>query len=262
MTEHQFRTDLAKAVTNEIAKSPDALAAWEGGSAANKTSDQYSDLDLCVLVNNPSSAFIEHIEYELNKINPIAHVWNISKQPYGKGVIKKIYILANAPKYFYVDLSVFNILVPEIFKSFMEIERHGNPIIYFDKNDHVRPQPINSESILKQQKNRIDEITQSFPIYKTIVLKEIDRGNAIDAMAFYHNGLVRPLSELLGIIYRPLQFDFNLRYFHRAFPKELQELVQGLCYVEDLEDLRRKIIQAEEEFFKAIKATKEISFTP
>lgn len=252
--ENVFRIELTKFLANELIKLPEALAVWEGGSAANKTSDQYSDLDLCILVHNPSDKFVELIEAELRKFSEISHIWNISKRPYGKGLIKIIYTLENAPKYFFLDLTIFTQDMTDLLKSYLEIERHGTPVIHFDKNDILIPQSVNQDSFLSQQKMRIDEIIQSFPVYKTIVLKEIERENAIDAIAFYHNGLVRPLSEVLGILYRPLQYDFNLRYFHRAFPKDIQTLMQSLCYIADLQDLKRKVVLADTEFSNAIGA--------
>ena len=75
---------------------------------------------------------------------------------------------------------------------------------------------------------------QAFPVYKVQVLKAIDRGHEADAFHFYQSGIVRPLVELLGMIYRPFQYDFGLRYIYRSFPGDLRERVRCLCYVKDL----------------------------
>lgn len=155
-----------------------------------------------------------------------------------------------------VDIAVFDQSNPQLLKDFLEVERHGQPIIHFDKGNYIKMGHTDSAALFKKQQARVEELRQGFLVFKTLVLKEYDRQQFIDAISFYQNGIVRPLVETLGMIHRPFKFDFGLRYLHRHFTPELQELIKDLSYVASPDDLPKKISKAENVFYETVEKVK------
>jgi len=234
---------------DKIRSHPQILAAWEGGSAATGTRDQYSDIDLNILSELPPQEVLDLLEESLQPLG-VMHTWQPSK-PFWPGLMQRVIVLKDSPKHFSVDAGVFAHTATDLLRDFLEVERHGNQVVYFDKVGKINPGHTDPVALFKRQQERVEEIAQAFPIFKTLVLKEIDRGQAIDALAFYQNGLVRPLVEVLGMIHRPYKYDFNLRYLHKHFPPELQQLIMDLNFVGNFADLPAKILKADEAFAKA-----------
>lgn len=247
-----YKKQVRKQILENIELLPEVVAAWEGGSAANGSGDQYSDIDLCLLTRVPLQAVLNKVESLLQKFEVI-HKWQPSKSAFGDGIIQSVFVLNNAPQYFFVDVAVFDQAFPQLLKDFLEIERHGRPIIYFDKENAIKPGHTDAEALFKRQQIRVNDLKNGFPIFKTLVLKEIDRGLAIDAIGFYQNGLVRPLIEVLGMIYCPYTADFGMRYIHKTFPLDQQKLIEDLNYVSKVQDLHEKIAKAEKAFEDAVR---------
>lgn len=245
-----YRHDVLQTLISILEPMPDVLAAWEGGSIANGTADQYSDIDLSVYTTSPMQEVLERVEAALAKFQ-VVHAWRETKSAWGPGMLQRMLILKDAPQFFYVDVAAFDGSNQKLLADFFEIERHGQPVVHFDKQNIVKLTHTDQEALFKRQQARLEEIKQVFPIYKTLVLKEIQRGKAIDALAFYQSGLVRPLVEVLGMIHRPYKFDFGLRYLHKQFPAEVSQLIQDLVYVSDLATLRNKLEKLEVAFDQA-----------
>lgn len=245
-----YKNDVLKTILKALEPMADILAAWEGGSAATKTQDQFSDIDLCLLTSAPLHDSLDRVEKSLTPFH-VTHVWKQNKSLWGEGMLQRFLMLKDAPKHFFVDVAVFDSSATKLMNDFLEVERHGNAIIHFDKNNLVKPGHTDVHLLFERSKFRLREIAQTFPFYKTLVLKEIDRGQAIDAMAFYQNGMLRPLIEVLGMIYRPYKFDFGFRYLHKHFPADLQNLIQDLTYISDLPDLSKKLVKLEGAFIDA-----------
>ena len=248
----KYKQDVLKTILSQLEPMPDMLAAWEGGSAATKTKDQYSDIDLCLLSTAPLQDVLDRVEKSLTPFH-VTDVWKQTKSGWGEGLLQRFLMLKDAPKHFFVDVAVFEMSASKLMNDFLEVERHGDVIVHFDKNNLIKAGHTDAEALFKRQQLRLIEIAQAFPFYKTLVLKEIDRGQAIDAMSFYQTGMLRPLVEVLGMLHRPYKFDFGLRYVHKHFPADVQKMVQDLTYVSDLADLSKKVIKLEEAFTEALK---------
>jgi hypothetical protein len=252
----EYRNQVLKIIFAEIQSFPDILAAWEGGSAANGSQDQFSDIDLCILSKEPVRSVLDRIEATLNALG-VSHTWQPHKSSWGDGLQQRVIVLKNAPKHFSVDVAVFDINYPDILKDFLEIERHGKPLIYFDKVGAIKPTHANAEVLFEQHQKRVDDLAAGFRIFKTLVLKEIDRIHPIDAIGFYQTGLVRPLVEIMGMIYRPYRADFGQRYLHKDFPIEEQKLIEQLNYVASFEELPLKLQQVEAAFNRVATLVKQ-----
>ena len=205
------------------------------GSAATASTDQYSDIDLFALCACETDEAFDLME---SIMPPITHRYI---EPVGPGLKHRIYFHDGAPKHFFADIGVFTLDAEEALRERMVIERHGQPVVFFDDKELINPQPANKAKWQKRLDTRLKELEASFPIYILQVLKPLDRHRYTEAFAFFYHGLLRRLVELLGIRYRPYRYDFELRYLERDFPeKEQQSIHQHMKYV-DPEDLRTKV---------------------
>jgi predicted nucleotidyltransferase len=249
------RPEILKRLVTELKHCNPVLAVWEGGSAANATSDQYSDIDICVLASDPISLVFQTVESALNSISEITHIWNEPKSIW-PGLTQKVYFLKDVPKHFFIDVAVFPEHATEL-AEFMQLERHGNPVVHFDKLDRIKTHHADKNVFAEKHRKRLKEIVEAFPVYRTEVFKELDRGHAVDAFAFYQGGMVKPLIEILGMIYRPFQFDFGFRYLQRSLPLELYRKIETLLYVQDMNSLRERATEVEKIFYDTVTDLKQ-----
>ena len=71
------------------------------------------------------------------------------------------------------------------------------------------------------------------------------RGQDAEALASYWGYTVKPLMELLRMRYCPMPWDFGIRYINRDLPASASDRFRELVFVCELEDLKRKLPQAE-----------------
>lgn len=86
------------------------------------------------------------------------------------------------------------------------------------------------------------------PLFQTLTLKELHRGNHIEAVAFYHTFTLRPLVEILRILHCPARYDFHTRYVYYDLPGEVVQRLEPLFYPASADDLRAKRERAEQWF--------------
>lgn len=68
----------------------------------------------------------------------------------------------------------------------------------------------------------------------------MNRGNSIEALAFYRSFSLYPLVEMLRIKYDPYRYDFKTRYLYYNFPKDIVEKLEELFFISDSRDLKAK----------------------
>lgn len=201
---------------------------FEGGSAATGRADRFSDVDLCVVADATlNDALFAAIEAALGSVARICHTWRVADSAWGPGFAQRFYLLDPAPPFFFVDCSV---LVPATASQFLERERHGEALVYFDRNATLKPTPLERAPLAARVRRRFEQIQACWPVYEILVRKELARGRALDAHAFYAT-VLRLLVELVGMRYRPERFDFGWRYLHHDAPPDVQAALQCWLYV-------------------------------
>lgn len=225
------------------------LALWQGGSAANSRSDERSDLDLVAIVRDDSvsevySAFEKHLSFEFG----IDLVWRVP-EPTWHGHSQRFYRLTDCDPLHLVD---FVLQKETVGNRFLEVERHGQPIVYFDRKNLVAPQPLPVAAHAKKLRSRLSELKVTFPMFQPFVGKEIARNRPVDAFSFYFAFTIRPLVELLRIKHCPERFDFGLRYVQHDLPTELARELEALLFVSSTETLLSRQQRAIEMFTSTI----------
>jgi len=222
-----YRERVAATIVAMLRDDPAIAAIGEGGAAARGRADEFSDLDLMIVAPVAGAAAIfAIIEAALRTIAPITHTWRV-EPPGFPDMVQRFYFLADAPRHFAVDCSV---ITPAGIAAFLERERHGEMIVWFDRDATLTSRPIDGETLARRRANRLAQLRGSVPVYSMLVDKELERGHALEAYGFYQV-LLRALIELLGMRHRPDRFDYSWRYVERELPRSAQALVARHAFV-------------------------------
>lgn len=231
-----LRDEVRAKLTDVLRGREDCLAAWEGGSEAFGRSDELSDVDICVVVEDGASdAVYAALREASSSIRPISLEWEVP-QPTFHGARQWFFQFEGEPNVL-VDFCLMDRSKPW---KLSEIERHAEPIVLFDRGEfvprsHVNPDQINSE--IRAKLNRMIPMTE---LFHPLVDKAIQRGLPIDAVHFYQRMILFPLVDCLRMRYAPDRHDYAARYLRDDLPVEAYARLQPLYFVADLEDLAAK----------------------
>jgi len=230
------------------------LAFWQGGSAAHGYTDEWSDLDIEVIVKDDEvQQTFDAVEEALQTISEISLKYRVP-EPTWHGHSQTFYQLAEANPFLVID---FAVMKQSSRNDFLEVERHGNAVIAFDKANLVVPKNVNQSEHFSQMKERFTHQKKLFNFLQVFVKKEINRGHLAQAIANYQLYTLRNLVELLGMLYRPYRYDFTIKYFNRDFPPEVVARVEPLFCITDLADLANKQQLAEQMFAETLSRVEE-----
>lgn len=235
------RAEIVMAVQEALEPQAFVHALWEGGSAAFGRLDGLSDIDLEIDVDadkvEEAIALLDRVVAGLEPAGAagrgIGRRYRLP-EPTWHGHAQMFYQLASAGPYLMLDVVVMKHLDGQ---RFSERELHGEPIVYFDKAGIVQVTNLDWESHNARLKQRLTELAASFPMFQSLVSKEVQRGDALAALSFYQGLCLRPLVELLRIIYDPARHNFHMRYLRQDLPGEAVSRLERICFVADLESL-------------------------
>lgn len=231
------RKEIINKLISELKPLDYVNAFWEGGSEAFDRTDEWSDIDIAVDVKDEKveETFIR-IEEILNSISPIELKYRLP-DPTWHGNPQAFYRLKDTSPFLLIDLSV----IRESNESkFTEKEIHGKLVFYFDKNgtgEKAKYEPGDTETAIAK---RLQYLKSIFEMFKIMPLKEINRGNYIEAFAFYNSYVLRPLIDLLRMKYGPAEHhNFGTRYLYYELPEDVIKKLEGLYFCKDGDELRR-----------------------
>lgn len=231
-----------------------ALALWQGGSAASGYTDEWSDIDIHVIVqDNLVEKTFDIVETSLKTISDLSFKYRIP-EPTWHGHSQCFYQLAGASPFLAIDFVVMKLSNPN---RFLEVERHGKGVIGFDKGNFLLPPPLNRNEHLSKIQARFEHLKKTFGFMQIFVKKEIYRRHLVEAVTAYHNYTLNPLVELLGMAYRPYKYDYKSRYISRDFPHDVVTKLESLFCIVDIDDLRKKQYSAELIFSQTVPLVEE-----
>jgi predicted nucleotidyltransferase len=238
-----------RAITQALADTLKPLdhvhAFYEGGAAAFDRIDQWSDIDLYVVVDDDkvNDAFLV-VEKTLRLLSPIRQRYDVPETGF-PGISQAFYTLENASEYLIIDLAVAKLSCPD---KLLEPRIHGNNIFYFNKSDKVNPSTFDRKAFAKKVRARLNRLQARFAMFNIFVQKEINRGNSLEAIDLYHNLTLATIVEALRIKHNPFHYDFKMRYVHHELPPETIDKLDHLYFVRNMKDLQEKYLQANEWF--------------
>jgi len=220
-------------------------AMWEGGAAAFGRLDEWSDIDLQFDVDDDRvEETFSIIESTLDALSPIDRKYNPPQLPW-EGLFQVFYQLKNTSPYLLVDVVVMQHSSKE---KLLQTEIHGNAVFFFDKLGVSQIPPFDWECWNSRLRERLSILRITFPMFQTLVTKEIYRGNRLEALSFYHACTLRPLVEVLRIRDDPIRYNFHTRYAYYYLPPEVVCKLEPLFFVTSVNDIQAKRRIAEDWF--------------
>ncbi len=228
---------------------PRMLALHLGGSDASGRTDDASDIDACVTVEDDAveSAF-EIAEHALAALSPIRHRFRLP-EPTWHGHAQCFYALADADPRHMIDLCVIKRSASD---KFLERERHGEPHVLFDRADLLTPIPLDRLAHQKKVDAKRETLLAQFPLFQPLVTKALDRGHLAEAVHFYLALTWRPLVDACRIRHCPERFDFGPRYLDRDVPADVRATLERLACAAGPAELRAHHAKAQRLFHDAI----------
>jgi hypothetical protein len=218
-------------------------AAWLGGSDAFGRADELSDVDLQVDVDDGHvAATFGAVEAALAAASPIV-ARLVMPMPTWHGHAQRFYRLRDAAEFTAVDVVVFQRSDPR--RYYNQTERHGRPLVLFDRAGVVRPGPLDQVELRATLAREVAGIRERLPFTLPLVAKEVRRGDALAALGLWHRHVLAPLVILYRVRHTPARHDFGTRYTRHDLPAPVQETLAELAFVTGLDDIAAKLPAAE-----------------
>ncbi len=228
------RARLRAAFADRLEQIPYCRALWEGGSTAWNRDDEWSDLDLMVLVDDGRiDEILSAIRAILDELGTIDHWWRLP-EPTWHGHAQVFASLREAGPHVIFDIVVVD---PAADVRLDERERHGEPRILFDKHGEVTATAMDRDRHSDALSAALEQLRVTFPLFQGMVDKEIRRGMGLAAIAAYHTLTLRPLNKLLRIRHCPERYDYDLKYAVFDLPPEIAHRLESLAFVADIDGL-------------------------
>ncbi len=237
------REQVIEVLRDALLPLPHVNAAWLGGSDAFGRADELSDVDLQVDVDDGFvAATFGAVEAALAAASPIV-ARLVMPMPTWHGHAQRFYRLRDTAETCAVDVVVFERSDPR--RYYNQTERHGRPLVLFDRAGVVRPVPLDPAELDATLAAAVAGIRERLPFTLPQAAKEVRRGDALAALGSYHRYLLAPLVMLYRVRHTPARHDFGSRYTRDDLPPEVQETLAELSFVADLDDLAAKLPRAE-----------------
>ncbi|UCE29520.1 MAG: hypothetical protein JSV85_01995 [Candidatus Bathyarchaeota archaeon] len=222
---------------------------WEGGAAAFNRIDEWSDIDLYLVVSDKKvDETFSVVEKALKSLSPVGQKYDVPHPPQS-GVFQAFYRLKGSSEYLVIDLAVLTLCSPD---KFLEPEIHGDVVFYFSKSDKVKAPCLNKKTMIGKLLKRLERLRARFDMFNNFIQKEINRGNHLEAIDFYHSLTLAGLVEALRIRYNPIHHNFRMRYIHYELPSEIIKKLKNLYFVTGEKDLQEKYNEASRWFQKTM----------
>lgn len=232
-----MREKIKHRLKSELEKHEHVLAFFEGGSASFGRADEWSDLDLQMVVRDD---FVEQaikiLEQTLQKIAPIEDKF-VLPAPTWHGQWQGHYKLEGVSPFLLIDALIMKESSPTYYS---EPELHGQPVIFFDRTGKIgneQTNPDDRETAISKRLQRADNLCTMMHL---LADKEIRRNRITDAFELYYNLYLRTYVELLRIKYDRARWFFGPRYLRNILPENVYNSIADFFYVSDTDDLLRK----------------------
>jgi hypothetical protein len=137
-------------------------ALWEGGAAAFNRQDQWSDIDLHLVVDDDQvKEVFTVVDQALETLSPIDLKYQ-TPQPTWHGHAQTFYRLKYGGIFLIIDLVVMKLSNPN---RFLESELHGNAVVHFDKSGVAQPPPFDWDAHQAMLKERLDNLRVTFDLF-------------------------------------------------------------------------------------------------
>lgn len=234
------RISIIQTLQKALEKDSSVLAAWLEGADALGAVDEYSDIDFnCSVLPGQIETVWALVQVALQTLGEL-DLNNLRDREVDHLAVT--FHLENTSPFLLIDLDVF----VGRGSQFIQDDPIEKPLILFDHAGVIRFLP-NTVQSSQDQRRRLDELCGTVNQFVRIE-KYIQRGELIEALAYYQRWMIEPLIEILRMRYTPLHPDYYIVHISRHLPPEVLSRLEDLYAVCTLEELERKLPLAQSFF--------------
>jgi predicted nucleotidyltransferase len=244
------REDIVAAIRGALESLDYVLGAWEQGAASFGRVDEYSDIDLCLIVEDCRvEDVLKAVEGALDARFGVERTFRLP-EPTWHGHSQCFYWLRGAGPYLFVDMAVEKASSKN---RFLEYSVHGPPRVLVNRRGTIKDDTPSKEEFADSLVRRIETLKAIFGLFQAEVEKELARGHELEALAFYNSMTLRPLVEALRIRHCPWRHDFHTRYVYHDLPPPVVRRLHRFFFVKDAKDIAKKRAEAEKWFLETVR---------
>jgi hypothetical protein len=243
------RSELRAALHDELVKCDSVLAMWEAGSHAFERADEYSDLDIGLLVREGTlDEAWAAVDRGLQRVGGFDLRWQLPGHIF-KGMTQRVYHPRRSGPWLALDVGIFQESAEDLY---LDAPRHGLAEVLFDRTGRVKPPPWDPEKHRQAMREALQQDVMRWRSHATFFRKELARGRQVDAFGFYVGLTLRPLLSVLGMLHRPDRFDYGFRYVKDDMPADVVARLERLCYVSSPASLEERFAEADQLFNQTV----------
>jgi len=215
-------------------------AFWLEGADANGTVDDYSDFDFWVdFEDEYEGQAYEAVEQALAELAEIDFKYTMR---HGHPKIRqRIYHLAGTSEYWAIDFC-WQFHSREA-GTFVENDTSEAAKVIFDKCGVIQFEPLNLDDYVEDNTKRLEKAKYRRTQYARAE-KYVQRGQYLEAYAYYNQYILNPLVDLLQLIYNPQHADYGLIHISRNIPEAERERLEYFAQISSLDDIAKKVPEA------------------
>lgn len=245
MGERLTREAIARHLQRGLEKEPSVFAMWLEGSLATRETDDLSDIDVVVDVEDSSSDLVfERAEALLAELAPL--VTSLELDIDHRFLRHRLYRLEHTSEFLTIDF-----VVQAHSRQFVFDREDADAVrVLFDRAGVIRfregpwePGHVDA---------RAARLRDTYWALRPWVVKQIKRGKFIEAFGYYERYVLRPLVEILRLAWAPRKSDYYIKEIYRDLPEEITRELEALYKVPDVDAFSGKLEAADRLFRAAI----------
>lgn len=229
------RQALLNCVLTALKAQPSVHAVWLEGADAAGRADAYSDLDLWADIDAGSEErTFACIRAALTTLGPL-DIEHDASHPHPQ-LEGRFYRVAGTSPFWFIDVC---------------LQQHGRETVFtpfepftllFDRGGVVQTtEAVIDRAFIAQAAKALEEVWWR----RVLVLKEVERGRLLEALAYYHEEVLGPLTRLLRLRFSPSKHDYGLKHSYADLPEEVAAELEALYAVVTLADLPAALERAD-----------------
>ncbi|MDD4502900.1 MAG: nucleotidyltransferase domain-containing protein [Clostridia bacterium] len=245
MTLHQtiLKNEIISKLIQRLEPLEYIYALWVEGSHANGTADEYSDIDFWVdFEDTHENDAIEMVEKALLELSEFDYKY-VMKHGHPQ-IRQRIYHLKGSSEYLMIDFCWQLHSRPKDDYSYYLDDPIEAVKVLFNKDNIIRYKELDLDEFTRSNKAGLVEMQYRYTQHAR-VMKYVLRNQYIEASAYYQRYVIEPLVFLLRMIYTPAYTDYGCIHISNHIPKELYEKLEYLIKISSLDDISKKITEAE-----------------
>jgi hypothetical protein len=209
---------------------PDVLAVWVGGSAVTGGYDEWSDLDVELLVTpGAHEAAYQRMLAGLREDFEVDHVWEAPLDWWQDG--RQCFVNHQArPGLLEEPTRIVDLHLASCSDAHrhVDVRRHGTPIVLHDPDGLVVLRHDDEAKLEAARAEALDQIRQRRATGEWLVNRALARGHLAEAVTMFLRFGLDPLVRVLRAEQCPWRHDFGLRYLDTDLPADVAARVVAL----------------------------------